>query len=159
MRFGWFWLGCYVLSEDWQSNHYAKPKSRNEAIHGTRSFRRKVTKLGNRTNLDLSFFLQSYKNLFSCFSMNMKCFESFKRADIYSLGLVFWEICRRKTSNGIADEYKPPFYDCVGSDPSFDEMRKVVCVDQQRPVLPNRWLTDPVSWEKLKNPFMKSPSA
>ena len=28
-------------------------------------------------------------------SMNMERFESFKQADIYSLGLVMWEICRR----------------------------------------------------------------
>ena len=28
-------------------------------------------------------------------SINMERFESFKQADIYSLGLVMWEICRR----------------------------------------------------------------
>lgn len=27
--------------------------------------------------------------------MNTNIFESFKRADIYSLGLVYWEIARR----------------------------------------------------------------
>lgn len=46
---------------------------------------------------------------------------------------------------GIVEEYQPPFYDRVGSDPSFEEMRKIVCIDQQRPVLPNRWASDPVS--------------
>jgi hypothetical protein len=32
-----------------------------------------------------------------------------------------------------------PFYDAVGNDPSFDEMRRVVCVDRRRPEVPNRW--------------------
>ena len=32
--------------------------------------------------------------------MNMNHFESFKRADVYSLGLVFWEIARRCSIGG-----------------------------------------------------------
>lgn len=69
-------------------------------------------------------------------------FDSFRRADIYALALVMWEICRRTISNGIAEEYKPPFHDVVPGDPSFEDMRKVVCVDGQRPNLPNRWTSD-----------------
>lgn len=75
----------------------------------------------------------------------MDCFESYRRVDIYALGLVFWEVCRRTISNGIAEDYKPPFHDVVPSDPSFEDMRKVVCIDQQRPNIPNRWTSDPVS--------------
>lgn len=48
-------------------------------------------------------------------------------------------------SLGIVEDYKPPFYDLVPNDPSFEDMRKVVCVDQQRPNIPNRWFSDPVS--------------
>lgn len=33
-------------------------------------------------------------------AMNMNIFESFKRADIYSLGLVYWEIARRCSVGG-----------------------------------------------------------
>ncbi|XP_047476184.1 activin receptor type-1-like [Penaeus chinensis] len=77
-------------------------------------------------------------------SINMTVFESFRKVDIYALGLVLWEVCRRCISNGIIDEYKPPFYDVVPNDPSFDDMKKVVCVDQYRPVIPNRWTSDPV---------------
>lgn len=73
----------------------------------------------------------------------MQCFESFRRADVYALGLVYWEVCRRTISNGIVEDYKAPFHDIVPSDPSFEDMRKVVCVDQQRPNLPNRWASDP----------------
>lgn len=77
----------------------------------------------------------------------MECFESFRRADIYALGLIFWEVCRRTLSCGIAEEYKVPFYDVVPSDPSFEDMRKVVCIDNCRPIIPNRWSSDPVSRE------------
>ncbi|XP_057657135.1 activin receptor type-1 [Diorhabda carinulata] len=75
-------------------------------------------------------------------TIRMDHFDSFRRADVYALGLVFWEMCRRTISNGIAEDYKPPFYDVVPSDPSFEDMRKVVCVDCQRPNLPNRWASD-----------------
>lgn len=46
---------------------------------------------------------------------------------------------------GIVEDYKPPFHDLVPTDPSFEDMKKVVCVDQQRPVIPNRWFSDTVS--------------
>lgn len=75
----------------------------------------------------------------------MDHFDAFRRVDIYALGLVLWELCRRTVSNGIAEDYKPPFYDVVPNDPSFEDMRKVICVDQQRPSLLNRWSGDPVS--------------
>lgn len=78
------------------------------------------------------------------FSINMECFESLRRGDIYALGLVYWEVCRRTLSNGIAEEYKVPYYDVVPSDPSFEEMRKVVCVEGFRPSIPNRWTSDPL---------------
>lgn len=74
----------------------------------------------------------------------MSVFESFRKVDIYALGLVLWEVCRRYVSNGLVDEYRVPFHDQVPSDPSFDDMKKVVCVDQQRPMIPNRWTSDPV---------------
>lgn len=74
----------------------------------------------------------------------MECFEAFQRADIYAFGLVLWEICRRTMSYGIAEDYLPPFGDLVPSDPSFEDMKKVVCSDCQRPTIPNRWLCDEV---------------
>ncbi|KAF5294422.1 hypothetical protein FQA39_LY13407 [Lamprigera yunnana] len=75
-------------------------------------------------------------------SIRMDNFDAFRRVDVYALGLVYWEVSRRTISNGIAEEYKPPFHDVVPSDPSFEDMRKVVCIDQQRPNLPNRWTSD-----------------
>ncbi|XP_053570499.1 TGF-beta receptor type-1 [Bombina bombina] len=72
-------------------------------------------------------------------SINMKHFESFKRADIYAMGLVFWEISRRCSIGGIHEDYQLPYYDLVPSDPSVEEMRKVVCEQKLRPNIPNRW--------------------
>uniref|UniRef100_A0A8C9FMY5 Activin receptor type-1 n=1 Tax=Pavo cristatus TaxID=9049 RepID=A0A8C9FMY5_PAVCR len=65
-------------------------------------------------------------------------------------------------SLGIVEDYKPPFYDLVPNDPSFEDMRKVVCVDQQRPNIPNRWFSDPTltSLAKLmKECWYQNPSA
>lgn len=56
--------------------------------------------------------------------MNIDHFDSFKRADVYALGLIFWEIARRCNIGGIYDEYQLPFYDAVPSDPTIDEMRR-----------------------------------
>ncbi|XP_014257137.1 activin receptor type-1 [Cimex lectularius] len=77
-------------------------------------------------------------------TLDINCFEGLKRVDMYAVGLVLWELGRRIISNGIVEDYQPPFYDRVGSDPSFEEMKKIVSIDQQRPVLPNRWASDPV---------------
>ncbi|XP_006900270.1 PREDICTED: serine/threonine-protein kinase receptor R3 [Elephantulus edwardii] len=72
------------------------------------------------------------------------CFESYKWTDIWAFGLVLWEITRRTIVNGIVEDYRPPFYDAVPNDPSFEDMKKVVCIDQQTPTIPNRLAADPV---------------
>ncbi|KAJ8318146.1 hypothetical protein KUTeg_003237 [Tegillarca granosa] len=69
-------------------------------------------------------------------------FDAYRQADIYSFGLVLWEIARRCVSNGVIEEHQVPYYDCVQCDPSFEEMRKIVCVEKMRPVIPNRWTSD-----------------
>lgn len=110
-------------------------------------------------------------------TINMRHFDSFKCADIYALGLVYWEIARRcnsggqtllfplwifslcslflfyqplrswvliqahhcPVSSGIHEEYQLPYYDLVPSDPSIEEMRKLVCDQKLRPNIPNWW--------------------
>ncbi|XP_045464580.1 TGF-beta receptor type-1 isoform X2 [Harmonia axyridis] len=72
-------------------------------------------------------------------TMNVYQFDSFKRADVYALGLIFWEIATRCNVGGIYDEYNLPFYDAVPPDPTIEEMRRVVCIEKQRPNIPNRW--------------------
>ncbi|XP_015790751.1 TGF-beta receptor type-1 isoform X2 [Tetranychus urticae] len=72
-------------------------------------------------------------------TMNPNQFDAYKRADIYALGLVFWEISRRCNIDGVYEDYQLPYYDMVPSDPSIEEMRKVVCIDKARPAIPIRW--------------------
>lgn len=78
-------------------------------------------------------------------SINLNCFESLRRADVYSFALIMWEVCRRTISGGFAEEYRVPYYDVVPSDPGFEDMRKVVVLDNYRPSIPNRWSSDTVS--------------
>ncbi|XP_052234711.1 activin receptor type-1-like isoform X2 [Dreissena polymorpha] len=77
-------------------------------------------------------------------TLNPKVFESFKCVDIYAFSLVMWEAARRCYSQGMVEEYKVPFWDVVPSNPSFEDMRKVVVVEHQRPILPNRWASDSI---------------
>jgi len=78
-------------------------------------------------------------------SISRNDFECYKQGDIYALGLVFWEILNRigtvKNAEGV---YQPPYWDSVGIDPSIEEMRKVVCIDQLRPDIPEH-LSDSTS--------------
>lgn len=66
--------------------------------------------------------------------MNLQCFESYRKCDIYALSLVLWEVCRRVSP---ARDHRPPFSELAPADPSFEEMRKIVCVDNARPEPPD----------------------
>lgn len=69
-----------------------------------------------------------------------KSFESYKRADMYSFGLVLWEIVRRTSIEGkILEAYALPYHDMVPADPTVEDMKKVVIAQQKRPFVPNRW--------------------
>ena len=55
-------------------------------------------------------------------TINMKHFDSFKCADIYALGLVYWEIARRCNSGGtfLPSLLLPPRPECqVTREPGF----------------------------------------
>ncbi|XP_075708353.1 activin receptor type-1-like [Rhinoderma darwinii] len=89
-------------------------------------------------------------------------FESYKQTDVWAYGLVLWEICRRTIINGIVEDYRPPFYDMVPHDPSFEDMKKVVCIDQQKPNIPNTWSSDKILSALMKimrECWYQSPSA
>ena len=77
-------------------------------------------------------------------ALNTSDFEAFKRADMYSLGLVFWEVASRCAANNssVVPEYGLPYHELVSPDPAIEEMRKVVCGDGARPGLPNHWTAD-----------------
>jgi hypothetical protein len=95
-------------------------------------------------------------------TMKSDFFESYRLADIYSLALVFWEVVRRTQFNGVCEEYVVPYHDVVPNDPSFEDMRKVVCVDQQRPHISNRWQNETILMDLskiIKESWAQNPSA
>ncbi|CAD7079997.1 unnamed protein product [Hermetia illucens] len=83
-------------------------------------------------------------------SLNPQQFEAFKMADMYSMALVLWEMCRRcctpikGTISTTCEDYALPYHDYVPFDPSFEEMHAVVCVKEIRPPVPSRWQDDEV---------------
>lgn len=48
---------------------------------------------------------------------------------------------------GIADDYQPPYFETIpaNTDPSYEAMKKIVCVDKMRPGFPNRWSSNEVN--------------
>ncbi|XP_075881799.1 bone morphogenetic protein receptor type-1B-like isoform X2 [Nelusetta ayraudi] len=75
-------------------------------------------------------------------SLNKSHFQSYIMADMYSFGLILWEVARRCVSGGIVEEYQLPYHDSVPSDPSYEDMKEVVCIKRLRPSFPNRWTSD-----------------
>ncbi|XP_047521720.1 bone morphogenetic protein receptor type-1B isoform X2 [Pieris napi] len=70
-------------------------------------------------------------------------FEAFKMADMYSLGLVLWEMCRRCATGDKAQYVEPyalPYHEWVPPDPSFEDMHAVVVQKGVRPPVPARWM-------------------
>jgi hypothetical protein len=97
--------------------------------------------------------------------MNQHHFDAYRMGDIYSLGLVIWEITSRRTSDddgfynsntvideclGLTNDYQLPFFDIAPHDPTLDEMRTIVCVNNIRPALSLKWQNDSVSRYCLK---------
>jgi len=80
-------------------------------------------------------------------TINMQNFESFKAADMYALGLVFWEILRRCRTNpqeNDADPYLIPYEGVTPGNPSSEQMRDAVCTRKLRPEPSERWQQHPV---------------
>merc|ERR1712038_980344 len=76
-------------------------------------------------------------------TINEKQFDAWKRADVYSLGLVYWELGMRTNLPGVeTSEYLMPYHDQVNPDPTIEEMRAVVCDQKVRPVLLEAWEED-----------------
>lgn len=47
---------------------------------------------------------------------------------------------------GIHEDFQLPYYDLVPSDPTVEDMRKVVCDMKLRPSVPNQWQSCEVRW-------------
>ncbi|XP_072882131.1 activin receptor type-2A isoform X2 [Hemitrygon akajei] len=66
--------------------------------------------------------------------------DAFLRIDMYSVGLVLWELASRCTAtDGPVDEYMLPFEEEVGQHPSLEDMQEVVVHKKLRPVFREYW--------------------
>lgn len=68
--------------------------------------------------------------------------SSLKQADIYSLGLILWEMASRCSDlyQGIdVPSYKMPFEQEVGQKPTFDQLKVLVSRNKARPLFPDIW--------------------
>lgn len=59
----------------------------------------------------------------------------------------FTEKNNKTIFSGIVEEYQLPYHDLVPSDPSYEDMREIVCIKKLRPSFPNRWSSDEVRLE------------
>ena len=91
-------------------------------------------------------------------TFNDQSFESYKAADMYALGLIFWELLRRCQSSSIddAEEYQLPYDDVLNDNPTFENMYKIVCLDKHRPVISTRWQNHRVSGRNVRSPSFRS---
>ncbi|CRL08731.1 CLUMA_CG021245, isoform A [Clunio marinus] len=71
------------------------------------------------------------------------CESSLKQIDVYSLGLVLWELCMRCQEfyppEMTTPPYKAPYEAEIGIHPSFDQMRLLVLQHKARPLFPTCW--------------------
>ncbi|KAK3591222.1 hypothetical protein CHS0354_003854 [Potamilus streckersoni] len=70
------------------------------------------------------------------------CEASLKQIDIYSLGLVLWEIatqCSDLYQGAPMPDYSLPFQAEAGIHPTFEEMQEIVSRNKQRPKFPEVW--------------------
>lgn len=58
---------------------------------------------------------------------------------------------------GLHEDYQLPYYDLVPSDPSIEDMKKVVCEQKLRPNIPNQWQSCEVRRESLSMSDVSSP--
>ncbi|KAB0803279.1 hypothetical protein PPYR_00249 [Photinus pyralis] len=69
------------------------------------------------------------------------CESALKQIDVYSLGLVLWELGTRCIDMQACEPqpYAPPFYKEVGENPSLEQMQALVSRRKARPLWPPSW--------------------
>ncbi|XP_071990725.1 anti-Muellerian hormone type-2 receptor isoform X2 [Engystomops pustulosus] len=130
-------FGLSVVLENWQT----KRKPKDSAILNMKGTLRYMSP----EMLDGSLNLVSWK-------------LALTQADVYSLGLLLWEIFSR-CSDLYADhqcpEFQVAFLDELGPNPTLDELRSMVVENKLRPKLPRDWNKNPqlfkTLWETLED--------
>lgn len=91
-----------------------------------------------------------FKDLFCCFSgLSLIPTELFFENSLYVRILLHRKKYNSKTVfSGAVEEYQLPYHDLVPSDPSYEDMREIVCIKKLRPSFPSRWSGDEVRFQK-----------
>ncbi|KAM3934870.1 anti-Muellerian hormone type-2 receptor [Leptodactylus fuscus] len=92
-------------------------------------------------------------------SLNLMSWEqALTQADVYSLGLLLWEIfsrCNDLYADHQCPEFRVAFLDELGPNPTLDELRSFVVENKQRPQVPRNWSKNPqlfkTLWETLED--------
>lgn len=88
--------------------------------------------------------------------LNENDYHAHLKCDIYSFGLVLWEMCRRcKATNpndksDICSEYSLPYQDIIPFEPTIEKMIEIVYTDQIRPAIPDHWCQEETLQELSK---------
>lgn len=79
-------------------------------------------------------------------SLNYKHFSTFSQADLYQYGLIMWEVCNRTALDVLhpAGKHQLPYDGVVPQNPEIKDMIKIVCDDQYRPPILDKWLKYPI---------------
>lgn len=66
--------------------------------------------------------------------------EFLLRIDMYACGLVFWELVSRcSAQDGPVPDYRLPFEEEIGTNPTLEDVQEVVCQKKQRPEIKETW--------------------
>lgn len=71
--------------------------------------------------------------------------EAFTRIDMYACGLVLWELATRCVlQEGVIPDYKLPFEEELGPNPTLKDLVESVTYNKIRPKLKASWKSQPV---------------
>lgn len=112
-------------------------------IMGPHYYRNGVEQNAEKVSLsDVGTVRYMAPELLDC-ALNLRdCEAALKQVDVYSMGLVFWELSRRCRDlyQGVeVPEYELPFEQEIGSHPTFEQMQVLVSRNKARPLFPQVW--------------------
>ncbi|XP_040278322.1 anti-Muellerian hormone type-2 receptor [Bufo bufo] len=92
-------------------------------------------------------------------SLNLISWEqALIQADVYSLGLLLWEIfsrCNDLYADHQCPEFRVAFFDEMGPNPTLDKLRSLVAENKRRPQVPRNWSNNlqqfKTLWETLED--------
>jgi len=84
-------------------------------------------------------------------TMPVEYFDAYKASDVYGFALVMWEIINATVIDGQCEDYKLPYHNLVPLNPSFDDMKAIVVVNNYRPVVNASWWT-----HKVVSPYVST---